>query len=382
MAPEFPDLRAPITPAGRIVISQTGFSSYVADLSISTSAFPHLGDPSQAVIYWREFEGNGLFTPKATAYDPGAGTLTATVTAFGEFIVCTPDVPSQILTPAPASPGELEPVNATLPVAVRWSTRGFVQTYALQIATDSLFTAKVVDVSGLASSFYEFAPVTPGTTYYWRANATNEAGTTAWSSPARFVPTLPFVNLSSPDGGEIWFKDSSYVIRWSDNLPQFVTIDLFDGDQPILRIADSVRSSHGHRWKVPATLADGASYRIRVSAWGDTAVSDISGGAFTIGSPSGIKPPETYPGVFALAQNYPNPFNPETMIVFSLAGRNQTTLTVFDLLGREVAILVNEVMGPGRHEVRWNAGRVASGVYLCRLTSGAETQTRRMMIVR
>jgi hypothetical protein len=382
LAPEFPELRAPIAPLGRIVVSQTGFTSYVGDLSIKTSAFTGLGDPLLAMIYWREFEGYGLFTPKATTYNAAEGTLTATVSKFGEFIFCTPDVPSQILTPAPAAPLDLEPVNANLPVPIRWSTRGFVQTYGLQIATDSLFASGVVDVSGLPSSVYEFASGVEGTTYYWRANATNEAGTTAWSAPSRFVPTAPFVDLSSPDGGEQWLKDSSYVVRWSDNLPQFVTIDLFNDTQRVARIADSVRSSHGFRWKVPTSVPDGATYRIRVSAFGDTTVSDMSAGTFTIGTASDVRADGEVPGTFALRQNYPNPFNPETQIRFALAERGQTTLKVFDMLGREVAVLVDEVKGPGSHEVRWNAAGVASGVYLYRLASGADIQTRRMLLLK
>jgi hypothetical protein len=382
IAPEFTETRAPITAAGRIVIGQTGFSSFTAEISFKPPAASYIGDASQAVVYWREFEGNGIFTPKATTYDPATGALTITVTTFGEFIACTPDVPSQILTPAPVAPADLEPVNVVLPVPVRWSTRGFVQTYGLQIATDSLFGSKAVDATGLPSSYYEFGPAAAGTTYYWRANATNEAGTTAWSAVSRFVPTAPFVNLSYPDGGEQWFKDSSYVIRWSDNLPQFVMVDLLENTQRVLRVADSVRSSNGYRWKVPKSLADGATYRIRVSGVGDTTLSDVSTGTFAIGTASGVSHEGDLPGTFALLQNYPNPFNPETRIDFTLAERGHTTLTVFDLLGREVAVLVDEVMGAGSHQARWNAGQAASGVYLYRLTSGGATQTRRMVVLR
>jgi len=382
IAPEFPESRAPITPQGRIVIRQYGFTSFTGDLSFKTSAFPGLGDPAQAVIYWREFEGNGLFTPKATTYNPSGGTLTATVTTFGEFIVCTPDFPSQILTPAPVSPADMEPVNATLPVPIRWSTRGFVQTYRLQVAADSLFASIIEDVSGLPSSYHEFAPGTEGTTYYWRANAANEAGTTGWSAVSRFVPTAPFVILSYPDGAEQLFKDSSYVIRWSDNLPQFVMIDLLDDTQRVLRLADSVRSSHGYRWKVPASVADGATYRIRVSAVGDTTLSDVSAGTFSIGTANSVRPDAGVPGEFALLQNYPNPFNPETKIRYTIVNAQYTVLRVYDILGREVAVLVDEVNEAGHHEVSWNAGQAASGVYLYRLTAGADVQTRRMMVLR
>jgi Secretion system C-terminal sorting domain len=85
------------------------------------------------------------------------------------------------------------------------------------------------------------------------------------------------------------------------------------------------------------------------------------------------------PGEFALHQNYPNPFNPVTTIQFSIVnprlpygsqqgGQAQfTILRVYDILGREVANLVNEVKQPGVHTVRWEARGVASGVYFCRL---------------
>ncbi len=92
------------------------------------------------------------------------------------------------------------------------------------------------------------------------------------------------------------------------------------------------------------------------------------------------------PRQFALAQNYPNPFNPSTTIRFDVPQRSRVTLTVFDLLGRRVALLVNDVVAAGSHEVVWNA-RVASGIYFCRVEAVANsdkkyTQTIKMMLVR
>jgi uncharacterized delta-60 repeat protein len=95
------------------------------------------------------------------------------------------------------------------------------------------------------------------------------------------------------------------------------------------------------------------------------------------------------PGESRLYQNYPNPFNPSTTISFDIPVWTQhaVSLRVYDLLGREVATLVNEQMQPGSYEVTWDAstssGQVlASGVYLYQLKAGAFTSTRKMLLVR
>jgi len=81
--------------------------------------------------------------------------------------------------------------------------------------------------------------------------------------------------------------------------------------------------------------------------------------------------PEVLPTEFSLAQNYPNPFNPETTIPFALPVRANVKLSVFDLLGREVATLVNGMMDAGSHAVNWNASDLSSGVYFYRLDAQA-----------
>jgi hypothetical protein len=66
--------------------------------------------------------------------------------------------------------------------------------------------------------------------------------------------------------------------------------------------------------------------------------------------------------------NFPNPFNPTTTIRFQLAERSVISLRIFDILGREVAIVAHGVFPPGYHDTQWNASGFASGVYLCRLS--------------
>jgi len=88
------------------------------------------------------------------------------------------------------------------------------------------------------------------------------------------------------------------------------------------------------------------------------------------------------PWAFTLEQNYPNPFNPTTTFSFSIPYFSFTILSVYDLLSREVATLVNEKLGPGTYTRQWDASGMASGVYLYRLNTGNVFQTRRMVLLR
>ena len=83
-----------------------------------------------------------------------------------------------------------------------------------------------------------------------------------------------------------------------------------------------------------------------------------------------------------MSQNYPNPFNPSTMIRYSLPHRSHVSLTVYNTLGQQVAILVNADIDAGYHEVQFNAGHLASGVYFYRLQAGSYTETRKLVLMR
>jgi len=88
------------------------------------------------------------------------------------------------------------------------------------------------------------------------------------------------------------------------------------------------------------------------------------------------------PQVFALKQNYPNPFNPTTTISFDIPRRTRVNLAVYNLLGQQIAALVDEEREAGRYRIEWNAGSVASGVYLYRLSTNSSVLTRKMLLLR
>ena len=85
---------------------------------------------------------------------------------------------------------------------------------------------------------------------------------------------------------------------------------------------------------------------------------------------------------FSLAQNYPNPFNPNTKIQFSISKSVFAKLTIYDITGRVMAILVNEDLKPGIYEVEWDASHRASGVYYYKLETESYTETKKMVLIK
>lgn len=108
-------------------------------------------------------------------------------------------------------------------------------------------------------------------------------------------------------------------------------------------------------------------------------------GAFYDGSnifPTDVRPTGEIPETFALEQNYPNPFNPTTTIRFQVPVLSDVTLTVYDVLGREVETLVNDSKGAGVYEVTWNAANLSSGVYYYRLTAGSFSDVKKLLLLK
>lgn len=100
------------------------------------------------------------------------------------------------------------------------------------------------------------------------------------------------------------------------------------------------------------------------------------GPAVSVGD-AGIFPPE-----FNLFQNYPNPFNPSTTLTFHLGHQSPSRLVVYDILGREITTLLDEILPAGAHSVRWNAEDTPSGIYIARLQSGQSRLAIKLLLVK
>jgi hypothetical protein len=88
------------------------------------------------------------------------------------------------------------------------------------------------------------------------------------------------------------------------------------------------------------------------------------------------------PSAYSLSQNYPNPFNPTTTIKFDIAKNGNATIKIFDILGKEIATIVNEKLNAGTYTVDWNASDFPSEVYFYRLQTEGYTETKRMTLIK
>jgi hypothetical protein len=102
-----------------------------------------------------------------------------------------------------------------------------------------------------------------------------------------------------------------------------------------------------------------------------------------VGHTTNVGNENTLPDEYELSQNYPNPFNPSSKIQFALPIGGNVTLKVFNLLGQEVQILINnQVIPAGRHEVIFNASNLPSGIYFYRLHTDNFSQVKKMMLLK
>ena len=88
------------------------------------------------------------------------------------------------------------------------------------------------------------------------------------------------------------------------------------------------------------------------------------------------------PNEFVLAQNYPNPFNPSTSITYQIAVNNLVNLKIYNVLGNEIATLVNEVQPAGKYEITFNASSLSSGTYFYKLQAGNIIETKKMILLK
>ena len=186
--------------------------------------------------------------------------------------------------------------------------------------------------------------------------------------------------ISSPNGGEDWQMGSMHNITWTSYNIDNVKLELtLDNGMRWSTIEDSVPSTGTYNWLIPNTPS--LQSLIKISDLNNSSINDQSDFKFTIGNVTGVDDKDI-PESYALLENYPNPFNPYTIIEYQIPKKSFVTLKVYDVLGNEVATLVDEEKAAGNYELTLNAEKLSSGVYFYQLRADSFVKTRKMVLMR
>jgi Secretion system C-terminal sorting domain len=191
------------------------------------------------------------------------------------------------------------------------------------------------------------------------------------------------LSLESPNGGEVWLVGETEEISWADANVYNVKIELSeDNGTSWSTIVETTPNTGTYSWIVESTVSS-TQCLIRITNVDDGLVYDVSDAVFIITIPNDVEEFENgIPKEFNLSQNYPNPFNPVTSINYNVPEASVVSIKVYDLIGREVAVLVNEVKPPGIYQVSFGNENLASGVYFYKMTAGDFSSVRKMNLLK
>ncbi|HEY6192826.1 MAG TPA: T9SS type A sorting domain-containing protein [Bacteroidota bacterium] len=187
---------------------------------------------------------------------------------------------------------------------------------------------------------------------------------------------LSATQIVAEGGGEV-------VLSWAPNLdPDFDHFDVYRSTTPNFdpKAGQPIATVTNDQYFDP-DVSKGAEYYYKVSA------SDHAGNESGYSNEvniivAGVNDQNGIPDRYSLGQNYPNPFNPSSIIEYALPGRGFVSLKVFNMLGVEVATLVQEEESPGYKSIRFDASGLPGGVYLYRLTAGNFTESKKMVLIK
>lgn len=345
--------------------SQTFATTLVDDSTVTGTTKAITGLSNSTNYYWR-----------VSASNAGGTSAFSIIRGFTTVIA------------APSAPLLISPVDNATGVAITttlsWSASTGAATYRVQVSTSQTFANTVFDDSTVTAATVIIGSLGNNTTYYWRVNAKNAGGTSPFSTAFSFStivapPATP--TLAAPADSTINLPLNT-TVSWiavtgaTAYHLQVSTSSSFTGNVVDDTTITSLTKAIG-----PLSLASTYYWRVRAKNAGGFGAFSLVRSFKTIRTTAVEQLSNGIPTEYSLSQNYPNPFNPSTTIQFSLPKGSQVSLKVFDLLGKEVAMLVSQELGPGYFLVRWQAD-VPSGTYIYRLQAGEFVETKKMILLR
>jgi len=363
--PVQPEFLEDVTSLSPVSIIYEGFAIYnhTSEIHINLAKYPEIQHPAKTSFFVREIPNTGVFTILPTTYDSLSNELITTTTIFGEIVFGETDDVYSANPPILYEPLNNRKVLPQDPLTLRWTGRGFYDSFQLQVFAGSTYDS-VIDTT-TNSSFFVMGNLINNTIYFWRVRSILGSEMSDWSPIWTFEATDAFVTMTTPNGGEAWSMGSENVIRWETNITDSVRLDLLYGQQIVRTIVDTTYPNpSAYRWLIPTDLTVDTSYKIIITSITDPSIIDTSDASFSITPPGDVEIVNLeIPDDYQLFQNYPNPFNPGTTIRYSIPIQSNVRLRVYNSIGENIADLINNNQEAGSYEINWNAGNFASGIY-------------------
>lgn len=291
----------------------------------------------------------------------------------------------------PSSPILVEPPKdvdvAITPIVLEWDNVPGADCYRVEVYTDTTSPDKFEGTCNAPTSHFEI-PIEEtevNTRYYWRVFACSNEG---WSEPSEYfnfktqapdaigtienlrngvIDLIADEKLTLVQGNQLNRRLDKATVRLNDNNEFLALVEmvLFKVRVTILQISNQITSTTAAELNYEADgvidlIVDEESRPVNTPKMDDYLV----------------------PKNFELTQNYPNPFNPSTTIEYSIPKDAAVSVKIYDILGKEVATLVNDQKSAGTYILNWNASNFSSGIYFYRLTAGEFTETKKMFLVK
>ncbi len=278
-------------------------------------------------------------------------------------------------------------LNQPVTITLRWTRNSQAINYGLEVATDSLFSNKIFSDSTLVDTFKTLVKLARETKYYWRVKAIANYGSSDWSEVWSFK-TLPLsvpnqVQLLSPGRDTLIINPSVVTFSWLPSEPDvdYYRFEYARDSNFTNYIKDTLVLTTSFNFDLTYIQTDFNYWRVTAHngvGWGEPSqVWNFSVLRTSVDD-------QILPDKFYLYQNYPNPFNPVTKIKYLVKERKSVVIQIYDLLGREIVTLIDEVKNPGEYELIFDAAKfdLRSGVYLYKMKAGEFISIKKMILLR
>ena len=253
----------------------------------------------------------------------------------------------------------------------------------IELYKADVFYSTIID-STPSDAYHLWVPNVQETGSDYKVKITSLASSNDFDfSNADITITKSAINITYPNGDDVFQTGNDVGIVWNDNIPGPVKIELYKADVFYSTIIDSTESDWFYLWNITNNFPSGNDYKLKITSLLSSNDYDFCDTTFTIDNPNAIGDESNQlPDKFELSQNYPNPFNPVTSIVFALPVASPVKIILYNLIGEQVDVLFNGFKNAGYHKLDLDASSLNSGVFFYRLEAGEYNTTKKMVLLK